>query len=49
MKTTLMNVVRKKLEVDEDPDDPEMKPAGTDSVEAEDGEHDEEEMDVNED
>ena len=49
MKTTLMNVVRKKLEVDEDPDDPEMKPAGTDSVEAEDGEHEEEEMDVNED
>ncbi len=33
MKTTLMNVVRKKLEVDEDPEDPDTKAARGDSAE----------------
>ena len=33
MKTTLMNVVRKKLEVDEDPEDPDTKATGGNPVE----------------
>ena len=48
MKTSLMNVVRKKLEVDEDPEDPDIKPTGVDSVE-EKADGQEEVMDLDED
>ncbi|KAI0093055.1 SNF2 family N-terminal domain-containing protein [Irpex rosettiformis] len=49
MKTTLMNVVRKKLEVDENPEDPELKCPVENAVEQKVEEHEEDVMDVDED